>query len=154
MQFLQQLSIPNKIDRFAPRSTNSIELAETSRVYLEGIPLNDLRNLERLHLFRNSCDILHIIQQLRNLREIKISRFRPTEILELDMLDGERGKLAGARKVTIYVPDAVYLATKWATENGTTNFNMIEMKRANSCEWHRHCDHFTHKTLHLPPGIF
>lgn len=50
----------------------------------------------------------------------------------------EREKLVGARKITIYVPDAIYyLATKCATENGITNFNFIEMKRIDSEEWRR-----------------
>lgn len=83
-------------------------------------------------------DILRIveyIQQMKNLKRIKFFNFTFEAILKLEMLNTEREKLAGARKVTIYVPDAVYLATKWATKNGTTNFSLIEMKRMDSYEW-------------------
>ncbi|XP_031633874.1 uncharacterized protein LOC116347437 [Contarinia nasturtii] len=160
MPFLQQLALNSMNENVAPLLTYLNEYAETSDAYYtyadenETLNLDRLMNVERLHLFRKSLDILRIIQQLKNLRKIKILGFRSAEILELNVLNREREKLADARKVTIYVPDAVYLATKWATKNGTTNLNLIEMKRANSYEWHRSCDSYNgFPTLHLPPGM-
>lgn len=92
-------------------------------------------NMEHPFEFENQVDILQYIQQMKNLKKIKLFDFKFEAILNLEMLNTEREKLAGSRKVTIYVPDAVYLATKWATKNGTTNFSLIEMKRIDSYEW-------------------
>lgn len=69
------------------------------------------------------------------------------------MLNTEREKLDGAQKVMIYVPDTVFLLTKWATRNGTTNFSLIEMKRTESYEWNRSLDWPMKKMFFLPPGI-
>lgn len=52
--------------------------------------------------------------------------------LNLNALNDERAHLIGARKLTIHVPDEIFLATKWTTKYGITNFNFIEMKRDNS----------------------
>lgn len=158
MPFLQQLTIGGIGENVAPLLTYLNEYAETEEVSIfadedEPMDLDILMNVERLHLFRKSLDILRIIQQIKNLRKIKILGFRSAEILELNVLNREREKLADARKVTIYVPDAVYLATKWATKNGTTNFNLIEMKRSNSYEWHRPNINVP-TILYLPPGMF
>lgn len=127
MPFLQQLSIPRRTNGVVPLLTYLIEYAETSGADKHEIRLEELMNVECLHLFRESVQILCIIQRLRNLRKIKLLGFNLAEILGLNVLNRERKKLAGAQKVTIYVPDAVYLASKWTTKHGTTNFNLIEM---------------------------
>lgn len=95
-----------------------------------------LMNIERLYLCKEyEIEILVFMKSLRNLKKIKLFYFVRTEILQLEMLNRAREELAGAQKVTIYVPDAIFLATKWATKNGTTNFSLIEMKRSSSYEW-------------------
>ncbi|XP_055305039.1 uncharacterized protein LOC129569870 [Sitodiplosis mosellana] len=53
--------------------------------------------------------------------------------LDLAAWNKEREKLAGARKVTIYVDEDIYLATKWATNE--TDYDLIELKRGNSYDW-------------------
>ncbi|XP_055303092.1 uncharacterized protein LOC129568813 [Sitodiplosis mosellana] len=59
-------------------------------------------------------------------------------IIDLVALNEERKKLVGARKVTIYVRDDVFLATKWAAYNGDINLSLIEMGRSDSYEWNHH----------------
>lgn len=89
----------------------------------------NLMNMECLSLYGDSVNILLLIQQLSNLKKIKLIDFRSVENLKLEVLNTEREKLTGARKVTIYVPAWVYLATKCATKNGITTFSLIEIKR-------------------------
>lgn len=50
-------------------------------------------------------------------------------ILNLSNLNDKRSQLDQARKVLIYVPDNIFLATKWTTKHGDINLNLIEMKR-------------------------
>lgn len=152
IQFLEQIFLGDSdLDALEPLSTHLIEYAETVSKY-ETLPWNyimksgkskneifveQFMNVERLYLFRGTLDILLLIKKLRNLKKIKLFNFKSAETLQLDMLNTEREKLAGAQKVTFYVPDTVFLSTKWATRNGTTNFSLIEMKRTDSYEWNR-----------------
>lgn len=59
-------------------------------------------------------------------------------VLNLVALNEERSKLTGARKITIYFRDDIFLATKWTTLHGNTNLSLIEMKRSDSLEWNHH----------------
>ncbi|XP_055306450.1 uncharacterized protein LOC129570761 [Sitodiplosis mosellana] len=68
----------------------------------------------------------------------QLNSFSNGRVLNLVALNKERGKLPNARKVTIYVRDDVFLATKWATKNGDTHLKYIEMKRSDSYEWNHH----------------
>lgn len=72
MPFLQQLSIPRRTNGVVPLSTYLIEYAKTSGADKHEIRLEELMNVECLHLFRESVQILRIIQRLRNLRKIKL----------------------------------------------------------------------------------
>ena len=166
VQLSGQLSVDHiDLDNFKPFSTRLIEFAETSLPYyitsksgksINEIYVKQLMNVERLYLCREGLDIMHFIKKFPNLKKIKVHYFESAEILQLDLLNTEREKLAGAQKVTIYVPDAVFLATKWATKNGTTNFSLIEMKRTDSYEWNRSLYGYLWKfcnELRLPPGI-
>lgn len=58
-------------------------------------------------------------------------------ILDLPALNRERAKLPGARKITIFVRDDVFLSTKWAM-NGDINLSFIELRRSDSYEWNHH----------------
>ncbi|XP_055309439.1 uncharacterized protein LOC129573171 [Sitodiplosis mosellana] len=103
---------------------------------LRGVGYNKIfaNSLERPGL-NNRKEILEYFEQMKNLTKIKLINFEFEAILNLEMLNMVREQLDGAQKVTIYVPDAVYLATKRATTNGTTNFSRIAMKRHDSYEW-------------------
>lgn len=101
---------------------------------------NDLIGLERL-LLQNATydDLFPFIRHSIKLKHIKIftkeAEHFKGDIIELRKLNEEREKLFGARKLTIYIEDNVFLATKRATSNGDINLNMIEMKRSNSICW-------------------
>ncbi|XP_055306451.1 uncharacterized protein LOC129570762 [Sitodiplosis mosellana] len=91
----------------------------------------NLVNLTRISLNKAKLDdILPFIQLSGKLNKIHASFTE--NILDLQRLNEERMKLVGGRKVVIYVPDDVFLATKWCTKNGDTNLKYIEMKRSTS----------------------
>lgn len=108
------------------------------RASLETIA-NTLVALERLSVYYvNSVnDVLPFIQRSTKLRTIRIRTSvhgNTNEIMNLPRWNEEREKLAGAFKVTIYVDEDIYLATKWATNK--TNYDFVEIKRLTSYEWH------------------
>ncbi|XP_031621914.1 uncharacterized protein LOC116339964 [Contarinia nasturtii] len=89
-----------------------------------------LSNLKRLHFITADSDyILPIVRHAERVNKIKVKYFRcgshfdgNNKILDLLALNKEREKLVGARKITIYVEENVYLATKWAIKHiGVTN---------------------------------
>ncbi|XP_055297754.1 uncharacterized protein LOC129566142 [Sitodiplosis mosellana] len=99
-----------------------------------GIPINtdavatSFINLEQLFI-TGPHDLLPFIRRSAKLRDVEIAEFEG-EALDIAALNKERKKLAGARKVTIYVNERVYLATKWATTD--TSLELIELKRQQS----------------------
>ncbi|XP_031629057.1 uncharacterized protein LOC116344600 [Contarinia nasturtii] len=107
---------------------------------LETLP-HMLSKLNRVHFEdASSNDILPFIFHSNNLTKLKVEdlssglHFDENEkILNLFALNKEREKLVGARKITIYVRQDVYILTKWAMKQ--TDFNMIEMKRDSSYNW-------------------
>lgn len=100
-----------------------------------------LTNLERLQIWQASTDdILPFIRKSVKLHKIKIDFLGSgahfdvqTNIVDLRGLNQEREKLIGARKLTIYVKEKIYLATKW--ELTETNIGLIRLKREESCDW-------------------
>lgn len=106
----------------------------------EILNLNDLPrklpNLERVGFAKISFNnILPFIRQSPKLRKFKIKSFLDKDLICLDLilLNKEREKLVGARNLIIYVEEDIYLATKWKL--GTTNFNLIEVRRSHAMEW-------------------
>lgn len=98
---------------------------------------NSLKNIEHLCIYgKNTDDVMPFIRRSWKLNKIKLrSLFQRTAPLNLAMLNEERAKLFGARKITIYVDHNMFLATKWTTRNGDTNLSFIEMKRSSSIKW-------------------
>ncbi|XP_031633931.1 uncharacterized protein LOC116347480 [Contarinia nasturtii] len=100
-----------------------------------------LPKLKRIVLIQaSSDDILPYVRHAQKLNKIKVkclesgSLFDENEkILDLLVLNKEREELVGACKITIYVEEDVYLATKWAMKQ--TDFSMIEIKRETSYNW-------------------
>lgn len=94
---------------YGPNPTD-MEVIANSFMELERVSLNDA----------TYNDILPFIRQSWNLKEIKV--FPKSEdhfnggILELMALNIEREKLQNAQKLTIFVPENIFLKTKWATE--------------------------------------
>lgn len=95
---------------------------------------NSLVKLERLCIenCENVDDVTPFIRQSPKLNRIKFTPHHRDEVLNLRMLNEERAKLAGARKIILYTRDDVFLATKWATKNGDINLKFIEMRRVDS----------------------
>ncbi|XP_055305042.1 uncharacterized protein LOC129569873 [Sitodiplosis mosellana] len=99
----------------------------------------NLVNLERVYLSEpTSAAIMSFIRHSPKLRKIKVEYGSlilnsKNDGLDLAALNNERAKLAGARKVTIYVGEGVYLAIKWATTK--TDYSLIELRRENSYDW-------------------
>lgn len=91
----------------------------------------NLINLRRITLNKATFDdILPFIQN-----SIKLNRIHASfteNILNLKRLNEERMELIDGRKIIIFVPDNVFLATKWNTKNGDTNLSHIEMRRSTS----------------------
>lgn len=106
----------------------------------EILNLNDLPsklpNLEKAGFAKISFkNILPFIRQSPKLRKFKIKLFLDKDLVSIDLilLNKEREKLVGARNLIIYVEESIYLATKW--KFGTTNFNLIELRRSHAMEW-------------------
>lgn len=100
----------------------------------EGL-VENLRNLEFLQLtYATVDDIMPFIRFLPKLNTIVMFNFKGngTYVLEIEKLNEVRSNLDKARKITIYVEERVYLATKW-TKNGTSS-SLIEIKRGTSYE--------------------
>ncbi|XP_031637209.1 uncharacterized protein LOC116349762 [Contarinia nasturtii] len=116
--------------------------------------VNDLVNIERLYFENPSeIDILPFIQRLKKLKKIKlIQRTTWPVVLKLRKLNAEREKLDGAGKVTIYLPDKDFLATKWASKNGSTNFSKIQIKRLDSFEWNLSIHEYKGLVRNTPAG--
>lgn len=78
-----------------------------------------------------------IVNKLMNMKHAQRKEFYyyPTTqpnntVFNLRALNEQRGKLEVARKVTVYVQEDVYLATKWAINE--TNFQLVRLMRLGS----------------------
>lgn len=119
-----------------------IELKELSILQIENELdaehlADSLTDLEQFSIFNATIkNIAPFIRRSRELKTIKIAfknefQFKG-EHFKLKELNKERGQLLGARKLTIYVPNRVFMAMKWATKNGDLNLNYIEIRRSDS----------------------
>lgn len=97
-----------------------------------------LENLERLDLIRNaSCDhILPFIRNSVNLTKIRLGN--DAGHLKVGKFNEERTKLINARRITIYVPDNIYLNMKWDYNYGETDFDAIKIRRTTTYDWNHH----------------
>lgn len=102
--------------------------------------LKELTNLEQIHF--DFVTVTHIYWLICHLKSLKVIK---TEYLMCEVESGynnvhelrglpacirERTKLSGARKIKWYVPEEVYLNTKW--ELNETNFGLVAIKRFSS----------------------
>lgn len=109
-----------------------------------------VRNVVGLESVCLGCSTIEIVMnfacRLAKLKKIRITRFwdikAPTK-LDIAAWNKQRKKLAGAEKVTIYVPENLYLATKWATNK--TDYSLIELKREHSYD----CDYGSYFTFFM-----
>lgn len=96
-----------------------------------------LVNLERVYFKKTILqDILSFAHHSVKLKKMKVDFIFMKKdfeyILDLAAMNEEREKLFEVRKLTIYVEESVYLATKWAHYN--TDLKLIEMRRTESYE--------------------
>lgn len=100
---------------------------------------NEFVNLRRLFLGNSTFDCLvPFICHSTKLNVVKYFPANRNEQFKLLTLKNERERLAGARKVVIYVPDNVFLATKWKRYHGKTYFESVQLKRTESYPWDNH----------------
>lgn len=90
--------------------------------------------LEQLELGAHSVDdILPFICRSSKLKRIKaFENIKDTFSIDIVKLNDEREKLAETKKVVIYVPDDVFLRTKWKARHGDLNLNWVELRRSDS----------------------
>lgn len=98
---------------------------------------NKCVRLERLYFGSHTIDhILPFIRHSAQLNKIKaFSKINTNFSIGLSNLNEQREKLAGAHKLIIYVPDNIFLATKWTTRNGDLNLKLVELRRGDSYEF-------------------
>lgn len=97
-----------------------------------------LTNVERIHVRSAKLnDILPFIRRSAKINEIRIDRleddsyFKKQTAIDVVALNNERRKLIGACKLTLYVDEEIFLATKWAARK--IKCTLIELKR--TYEW-------------------
>lgn len=97
---------------------------------------SSLTNVERIHIRRAKFDdILPFIRRSPKVKEIRIDRLKDgyymkNNIIDVKTLNNLRKQLIRASKITLYVREEVYLATKLTR---TTKSSMIILKR--TFEW-------------------
>lgn len=114
---------------------NSAKIIDTENM------VNRLINLRRISFERaNFNDVMPFVRRAPQLDKIRVDylnggiRFNQgTNIIDLRALNGERQQLPNARKITLYVQEKIYLATKWAMKE--TDLELIRLKRIESFEW-------------------
>lgn len=98
---------------------------------------HQLMKLERIYFgLTNLNAILPFLYHSVRLKKLKIDEVAENDgnlILDLATLNEKRKQLNGARKVTIFIDEKVYLATKWAMN--AKEFNLIEIRRGSAHEW-------------------
>lgn len=100
--------------------------------------ISTLKNLEFIHFVREfMVNILRFIKCLPRLGKLEIQffvneshLFFQNNVLDLPSINDERAQLANACKLTMFVSENVYLATKNSLNQ--TNFYFIEIKRLKS----------------------
>lgn len=102
---------------------------------------NDFNNVEQICMvFAEFSDILPFIRHSARIKQIEVYQLGKRKvdyfingIIDVIALDKERQKLNRARKVTVYVDEQVFLATKWA--GMTTSSTLVAMKRSATRQW-------------------
>lgn len=98
----------------------------------------NLPYVERIHFERAELkSILPFLEHFVKIQKIRIDELKPgiyfeNGIINLIALDSVRDQRDGARKLTLYVSEQAYLATKWA--HMPTECSLIELKRHTSYE--------------------
>ena len=109
---------------------------------------NELINLQRLYLTEANFDgIMGFIRKSVKIHTIKMHYIQTgahfngdTMVIDLLALNKVREKLPNAQKITLYVEEEIYLATKWAF--GEIDFRLIRLKRLNMYYFKSLCNEY------------
>lgn len=118
-----------------------ISISESSIIKDLESTTNSLKHLERIHFGRSNLNHLMLfISKTSKLKQMKVDWFLNMDdnmelhqIINLSALNKERAKLLNATKVTLYVEERVYLATKRAKRE--LDLDLIKLKRLESHDW-------------------
>ena len=94
---------------------------------------NAFVNIEKIRFwYAHPNQILAFIRRSRKLSHIAIGSSPELKgnVLDLAFWNKEREKLIGSRKVTVYVPEGIFLDIKNASQN--KDYRLIEIKRIDS----------------------
>lgn len=131
---LVKLYIDNSEDLVSLPALNNFEELATDNA--NKITANHYINLKRFYLrFAEPADLLPFIKHCVESRKIKVECLDGLEadIVDLPTWNRQREPLVDPQKITLYVNEKVYLATKWASKE--TNHPLICLKRIGSFEW-------------------
>lgn len=104
---------------------DSIDLESTAK---------SLLNLKRLHLENPKSEMIEpFFQNSTKLNGIKIEQSKGDRFINLISLNKKREIFFGAKKVTIFLDESAYLATKWRYK--ASDLKMIELQRAESWQY-------------------
>lgn len=89
-----------------------------------------LINLKKLHLGCNSFDVtIPFIRSLPQLKIIEVGESGFSMNINIRKLNSERGSLSDAVKLTIHLPEGMFLVIKWTLKR--VNYDWIQFKRDN-----------------------
>lgn len=97
----------------------------------------NVKNVERLYFRKlNPDEIMLVIREFPKLTLLKFYELaNDAETINLSALNREREKVTGASKVTIYVDEKIFLATKWTAPK--IEYSLIELKRSQTYYWEK-----------------
>lgn len=145
---LNKLFYPNSCgpDRITFPKLNNLEelyVDDSEHVVNFKMMVNVCINLKRIHfLLAGMDDIMPFIKRSADMQAIKVEVLGSVDnfnanigiIIDLLALNKERSKLPDARKITLYVEERHYLATKWAIKE--IDLEYIRLRRKQSFDWH------------------
>lgn len=107
---------------------------------LEDVACN-LENLKSIYFGASFLShIMLFIRRAKKLRKFRIDRLLTNmkdrenlKIINLSQLNSERAKLSDAQKITMYVSEELFLATKWTGQE--LNLDLIELKHTGCAYW-------------------
>lgn len=138
LQGLERLHFVNSDERNIENLhtlVNVKELGISVSCHIAGIKTmaTSLKKLERIYFYQAiTDDLLVFIKYSKKLREINVERlpygihFR-RGVIDMVALNEERKTLFDAAKITLYIPENVFLLTKWSMNS--TDFGLIEIKK-------------------------
>lgn len=92
---------------------------------------NNLRNIQVLKFVDTIASELELTEKKCILPDDhSINYLKEYKVINLPLMNAERATLKNGKKVTLYVNEEVYLATKWTMKE--INFEFIQLKRFTS----------------------